>query len=134
MTSVFRKTYEYLRYPAPAYDDAKGEDVQGEPTRLFAEFGIQPAKPDEAMEVRASVEGVQQAEIFKVYTSALLEPQRVENGRSCRADEIIYTVGSRTMHLRVISLMPYTTTSLRHNKLYAQAVQVDENKVAGGSQ
>ena len=134
MRSPFRKTYEYLRYPAPAYDDAKGEDVQGEPSRLSAAFSIQPARADEAMEVRASVEDVHQAELFRVYTSALLEPQRIENGRSCRADEIIYAVGSRTMYLRVVKLMPYTTTSLRHNKLYAQAVQVGEHVTTGGSQ
>lgn len=133
MRSRFRKNYDYIRYPAPVYDDSTGEDVQPEPLKLSDMFSIQPAKPDEAMEVRATVEGVQQSELFRVYTSALLEPQRIENGRLCRADEIIYAIGSRVMRLRVVKLMPYTNTRLRHNKLYAQAVEVEEHKKSGGA-
>lgn len=122
MKSSFRKTYEYLRYGAPVYDDEIGEDITPAPETMTGVFSIQPAKLDEAMSLSSSLEGNQEAEVFKVYTDVQLECQRTNGGIAYPADEIIYIVGSRKMHLRIIKHMPNVATRLRHNKYYAQAV------------
>lgn len=126
MRSSFRKTYSYRRYGVPVFDDATGDDVISAPEVLDGKFSIQPAKLDDAMALESTLDGAQQGEVFKVYTDVLLETQRVVNGKTCRADEIIYTVGSRTLHLRVVKHMPNVATRLGHNKYYAQSVGVDE--------